>query len=336
MRTKLAIAALALSSALLGQVSFPSSSTNWHKPVPHREGLVLFGGLGSSDLADTWVWDGTTWEQRFPKHSPPARDSAAMAYDALRHEVVLFGGVNSSQLLGDTWIWDGRDWHEESPATAPPARRLHAMAYDAAQGNVVLFGGTGAEPAYNDTWVWNGSAWKEKTPAQSPSPRIVLGTMTYDPANREVVLFSGDEFLSHFANSDTWQWNGSEWREQTPAQHPDGTFGGFSLAYDPVQHKVVAFGRSEQPLPGGPEIEPVTWLWDGQSWTQEFPQHNPANTGSSNMALDGSAERAFLIDSSFNLWHWTGYDWNQLSPAVAPPARGLFALSTGVAEWRCW
>ncbi len=66
--------------------------------------VVLFGGAGGSTLqalADTWTWDGTTWTKQHPATSPPARQNAAMAYDAATGTVVLFGGAG----LDDTWTW---------------------------------------------------------------------------------------------------------------------------------------------------------------------------------------------------------------------------------------
>src|SRR5205823_1605107 len=48
------------------------------------------------------------WTQVFPTVNPPARSSAAMAYDQARQEVVLFG----SQTRNDTWLWDGKAWVE--------------------------------------------------------------------------------------------------------------------------------------------------------------------------------------------------------------------------------
>src|SRR5262252_3505246 len=43
---------------------------------PVRSPAVLFGGSDSvtpSSLGNTWVWDGSTWTQKFPQTSPPAR-----------------------------------------------------------------------------------------------------------------------------------------------------------------------------------------------------------------------------------------------------------------------
>ena len=64
---------------------------------------------------------------------PPGRGYHAMAYDAVRQRVVLFGGSNTNTILNDTWEYDGTTWTQRTPATSPSARGAHAMAYDAAR-----------------------------------------------------------------------------------------------------------------------------------------------------------------------------------------------------------
>ncbi|MSQ42193.1 MAG: hypothetical protein EXR65_04065 [Dehalococcoidia bacterium] len=75
---------------------------------------VLFGGATGNQMdprfTDTWEWDGTTWKQRTPSTAPPARNAPAMAYDAARAVMVLFGGGGTGRQLGDTWEWDGTNW----------------------------------------------------------------------------------------------------------------------------------------------------------------------------------------------------------------------------------
>ncbi len=76
--------------------------------------IVLFGGTG---VNDTWTWDGTRWTQQHPRHAPSVRSSTgpmpSMAYDAMRGEVVIFGGIEytTNVPLNDTWTWNGGDWH---------------------------------------------------------------------------------------------------------------------------------------------------------------------------------------------------------------------------------
>jgi hypothetical protein len=84
--------------------------------------------------------------QRNPVTSPPAPDLAirhAMAYDADRQRVVLFG--RGSAFFSETWEWDGTTWLQRLPVTSPPARLTgNAMAYDAARQRLVLFNGHNA------------------------------------------------------------------------------------------------------------------------------------------------------------------------------------------------
>ena len=73
-----------------------------------------------------------------------ARSGTAIAYDATRREVILFGGRTGSGTLtyfGDTWRWSGGSWVQAFPAHAPSARADHAMAYDSVRGEIIAFGG---------------------------------------------------------------------------------------------------------------------------------------------------------------------------------------------------
>ena len=103
-----------------------------------RARMVFFGG------GDTWEWDGERWTEYHPPLSPPSA-GYAMAYDAARARVILFGSAGS-----DTWEWDGAHWTAVSPPTSPPVGAK--AAYDAARGNVVLIGGF-AGSYLDDTWL---------------------------------------------------------------------------------------------------------------------------------------------------------------------------------------
>ena len=95
------------------------------------------------------------WTQRL-HFGPAARLGHAMAYDAARQRVVLFGGVDATSKLGDTWVWDGTFWTQVAE-TGPSPRVSHALAYDHAREQVVLFGGWTGNTQMSDTWVWGRS-----------------------------------------------------------------------------------------------------------------------------------------------------------------------------------
>ena len=120
--------------------------------------IVLFGGdVNSTQLGDTWTFNGTTWTQLSPAKSPSARSDAMMAYDAATGQVVLFGGLNSRfGPLNDTWTFNGTTstWTQQTPATSPSVVSNAMMAYDAATNQVVLFGGLESGGiSLNDTWT---------------------------------------------------------------------------------------------------------------------------------------------------------------------------------------
>ncbi len=292
------------------------------------QSVLLFGGVSDTGtvLSDTWLWNGKNWQQVFPAHQPPARESASVAYDRARHEVVLFGGASGASLFSDTWVWDGKDWQEKHPRTVPSARSSAGMAYDAARELVILFGGfqgSFLNTGGGETWVWNGEDWQRKSPATTPSARAVTNTMTYDAAIGRIVLFSGIEMGAHLFNSDTWEWDGENWAQQSPSVSPDATLGGFSVAYDAAERKVVAFGQSN--VAGS--VIPVTWLWDGQNWTRELPPQSPSASGT--LAYDRTDRKLLLLDDRARLSSWNGKTWQQVPGAVAPGARLHFALSPG-------
>src|ERR1051325_3927833 len=118
-----------------------------------RDRAVLFGGrtaapppTNEAKPSDTWEWDGESWVQ-VGDSGPAGRQEFAMAYDAKRKKIVLFGGW-ADQLVGDTWEWDGSLWTQVEDSGPPPATG-HTMAYDRKHGYVLLYGN-------HDTWSWDG------------------------------------------------------------------------------------------------------------------------------------------------------------------------------------
>lgn len=213
------------------------------------------------------------WTQKSPASSPPARYAHAMAYDAARSQVVLFGGAaGAGEYYGDTWVWDGTTWTQKLPPNNPPARVGHAMAYDAARGQVVLFGGSTSVAFFNDTWVWDGTTWMQKFPTVSPPARNNGQFLAYDEARGQVVLFGGTTLVPYTNADDTWVWDGVTWTQKFPSSSPPGR-STHAMAYDVARREVVLFGGS------GSATSVVnladTWVWDGNIWTQRFPATIP-------------------------------------------------------------
>jgi hypothetical protein len=155
------------------------------------------------------------WIQKSPLANPPARADGALAYDAARGQVVLFGGMAQRDQVffdfGDTWVWDGTNWTQKTPLNSPSARHGFAVAYDTAHAQVVLYGGTNLDASviYPETWVWDGTNWTQKITLNGPSGPVA---MAYDSAHGQGVLVN--------AHGETWVWDGTNWTQEHPQNSP--------------------------------------------------------------------------------------------------------------------
>lgn len=320
-----------------------------------RGEVVLFGGTrtggcdeGAGDLcAWTWTWNGSGWNA-IETSGPTPRSGHAMAYDPVRHRVVLFGGDDDStncdgsgsSTCRGTWEWDGMSWTRVS-TSGPSARTATAMAYDPSRAGVLLFGGsTGAA----QTWLWNGAAWSLIATAGSIVGRSGHG-MELDESRGRVVVFGG----SHDTDCGegdaqncgyTWELNGSTW--QTVATSGPAGRAGTQLAFDRRRGALVLYGgwdMNDFPwdcLEGDNAAEPrhcdYTWLLDGSTWRRtsltqptarteaalEFiPSNNKSLLFGGWNATDCNEEAAHLCDDT---WLWDGVGW-QVAATSGPDAR---------------
>jgi len=283
---------------------------------------VIAAVLATSAKAQTNTWVQVT-------SYLTARYGTAMAYDAARSEIVLFGGYDGASR-NDTWVWNGTAWTQRFPATRPPARWGHAMAYDSLRGQVVLFGGVGVSGFLNDTWVWNGTNWVQQGPATVPPARYAH-SMAFDAARGEIVLFGG--WSGSSALQDTWAWDGAQWSVRSPAAKPTAR-SGHKLAYDAARSEVVLFGGFSNTYLND------TWVWNGSSWIQKSPAVAPGPRHNHGMVYDSSRDRIVLFGGgtasglSHETWEWNGTSWSQASPVSHPPGRNWHSMAYDAARAR--
>ena len=202
--------------------------------------MVLFGGttltlFTGTYLADTWVWDGSNWEQRTPILSPPARDCTVMVYDALHQEPLLFGGFRTgfTGAFNDTWVYGANSASPTFTLTATTAGNGTVAQFASPQPGPTYLAGTlvtvVATPAAGyEFQYWSGACsgssivctvlmsgnqtvtanfgapekWVQLAPVTSPVPSAgaiqQTMSMAYDQARQQIVLFGGP--VQRFAN----------------------------------------------------------------------------------------------------------------------------------------
>jgi hypothetical protein len=293
-----------------------------------RARCVLFGGRSFlRGYADTWEWDGNTWQQRLPAAAPTARWGHGMVYDRGRQRVVLIGGAGLG--TGQHWEFDGNAWHQVSTPTWPPVESGFAMCYDAARGRVVVFA---APPAANETWEYDGTAWSERTPASSP-PARGGASLAYDAMRQRSVLFGGGGPAAMLA--DTWEWDGVRWTQRFPVHSPPAR-SGHQMTYDPAQGRTVLFSGTD-----GARLLDDVWEWDGTDWLERRPRSTPSARAAFAMASDARRGRAVVFGGATSMFSALSDTWEYTSAPAASYASfgsgcagsaGVPALGAGAGE----
>jgi hypothetical protein len=294
-----------------------------------RGQTVLFGGYqGTTQLGETWLFDGTTWTQPTLAIEPSTRSAPGMAFDSARGKLVLFGGFNQTQFqLNDTWEWNGTAWAQVSTASAPAGRLFHGLSYDSGRQLTVLFGGLGlGSSQLGDTWEFDGTNWTQRTPATSPSPRQLPG-LCFDPVRNETVLFGGGSPTA--VNAETWVYNGTTWTQRAPVTAPSARWGAH-MAFDAARGKVVLYGGANNTFAIN---YGDTWDWDGTNWSptplvRADGAWNPGARDGHTMAYDPRSERVVVHGGEgssgclADVWSWDGSGWTlHLPQGTAPSAR---------------
>jgi hypothetical protein len=161
--------------------------------------------------------------------------------------------------------------------------------------------------------------WQALKPEHTPGPRADT-VIAYDPVRQRAVLFGGiSRWLGsgYEYNNETWEWDGQDWTEIKPANRP-ALRAGHAMAYDEANGVMVMFGGEDK---SSALMLNDTWLWDGNNWTQAFPQGSPSPRRGGQMFFDKAAGRIVLaggfsrsypdekMENYADTWIWTGEDW---------------------------
>lgn len=229
--------------------------------------VVLFGGRPTGgpqivDLSDTWTWNGQTWTQQHPAHSPKlSYDSpATMGFDPASRSLLLFGFAkvttgSSTNMTPQTWSWSGSDWTQLNPPAMPQSigdmfsdgRHLFLTAPPA---------GVSGAGSHFQMSEWDGRSWVGVA-SQNVIPPYGSGIMSaaFDVQRDELVVLNGD----------TWTWSQSRWRRQHPTQQPPTGY----MMYFPPLHEVISFGER-----WGESSNAVSG-WNGADWIVLTPSTVP-------------------------------------------------------------
>jgi hypothetical protein len=132
---------------------------------PRSSTVLVFGGtdgMATSNVNETWSWDGTTWKRLQPVVRPDG-GYATLAYDASNRQMVLFEAALVTPGRADTrststWTWDGASWTSVPTNSVPTS--AGRMAYDPASHEVIMAGYSGEMFGLLQTWIYASGQWR--------------------------------------------------------------------------------------------------------------------------------------------------------------------------------
>ena len=281
--------------------------------------VVAWGGTSGT----TYEWSGSGWTA-VSATTPAARTLPNMTYDAIRKQLVLFGGADTvpipSNVTADTWVRSGSGaWTQPAAFNEPPARFRAAAVYDPLRRRTVLFGGQGASSALADTWEWDGAKWTNVGPSTPPAARGG-SFLDYDTTAKTVRLYGGDDGTSFY--TDVQNYSGSAWAAQSSAGRTQTS--GSTMSFHGASNTLVTFGGK---LVAGGTATNQMWSWGG-AWAQNTPGTLPAARFDTATAYDRARQRTVIFSGNpgtggqlNDIWEWNGSAWSAVGFSGGPGAR---------------
>jgi N-acetylneuraminic acid mutarotase len=358
-RAVLFVVAVVLGANAFAGNPSPRTQARMAWDTPNNVG-VLFGGLGpfdgattlQHDSAETWLWNGSRWLQRFPQTIPPSRAVHSMVFDTTRNRVVMFGGRKApadsdgqATYLNDTWVYDGENWTQIESAEVPPVRQFGVMTYDRVRDRVILYGGNvlaADEESFDtrfDTWEFDGQQW---TPVISGTvgPKVARPEIAYDATLNQTFLIGLNEAATAIVMY-RYDAAAKAWVAVTPTALPACVNEGH-LLYRERTGKLMFFGGIC--VANTPATEDV-WEWDnaGNKWTKLTTSSFPRLAGQAVsydplrnevIAFGGTAALGTVVASQTNILR--GTQWRQAFLDLRPNPRSLARFDTDTASNTVW
>ena len=220
-------------------------------------------------------------------------------------------------------------WQHLDFPVLPPPRFGSSLTLNPMNQIALLFGGYNSTAGeLNDLWLTDGLSWLQFHTPHSPEPRTGA-SLAYAEGSQMTVLFGGTGGEIYWG--DTWLFNGIDWIQQQPPVSPSPRTMA-SMAYDPERELIILFGGL---VDTGEFNEAVNemWIWDGETWQQQFPPTLPPARWGAAMVYDqarkflllfgGTPGGGFLQDT----WLWNGAAWVEQHPLHHPAGRANFGMA---------
>jgi hypothetical protein len=174
--------------------------------------MIVFGGNNASGEKDDAYFlslpASPPFAWSFVPLGPIKRTEHSAAYDGLRQQMVIFGGLDhfqffdGSDLNAETWflkLSGSPTWSPQSFLGTPMFRQGHSAVYDAANQRMVMFGGDTTfgptQTANSELWslrLDSASTWMFLNPTSGSTPAARYGhSAVYDSGAQRMIIYGG-------------------------------------------------------------------------------------------------------------------------------------------------
>lgn len=159
-------------------------------------------------------------------------------------------------------------------------------------------------------------------------PARTAASFAYDSQRSVAVLFGGTTSWSPETEwnsvNDTWEWNGSEWKQLNPVHVPPARLGA-GAAYDEKRGVTVLFGGSGKDANQLAVFYDDIWEWDGKDWIRKTPKVHPLPRQAPGMYYDPIREAVVIYGGYYfdtetqsqvfhdDVWSWDGETWQEVA-----------------------
>jgi len=299
---------------------------------PAEDYTLLFSGSSGhinekgTTFGDTWTYKAGVWTNLSPPictitTCPEARTYGGLSYynHSGQQYLVLFGGRLSATTYDDTWTWNG-SWHNVTPkavaqgTNAPYSSTYVSMAWDPADGYIVEYGNSYSTGNRDEqTWAFEGlnvtgiAVWS-LIPTPVHPPGLYSEALTYDAADRYVLLFGGGAPGATVYMNQTWSYTAaSGWMNRTAAimtatntPPVEGLIDG-QMTYDPTTTSLILFSGQHfwaSPTSGDKTANATlnaTWSFSSGVWKNATVSPAPHPRFGAAMAFSPSVDAVVLF-----------------------------------------
>ncbi|HEY4057948.1 MAG TPA: myxococcus cysteine-rich repeat containing protein [Kofleriaceae bacterium] len=161
--------------------------------------------------------------------------------------------------------------------------------------------------------------------------RSTIGISSFDSAAaydraRNRILLVVEHTSNGVTNVETWESVAKKWKRREPQTSPrvlNDHSSGWLMSYDSARARMVLFTTPS-------DISAAeTWEWDGVTWTDMHPAHQPPVLGSTSVnyaAMAYDEQRAETVIAGYGqTWIWNGVDWTRRATLTSPPMADGYA-----------